>query len=138
VPFGIRRCIFSTNPARPRTDSDTESERAFLASLASRLSPSSPSALQLQRVPLPTLASESDLLFVLAPGGPSTHHIIDESFLRQMKPTAVLVNPSRGTLVDSDALARALREGWIWGAGVDVVEGEPEVGGGHCLVREPR
>jgi glyoxylate/hydroxypyruvate reductase len=50
----------------------------------------------------------------------------------------VLVNTARGTLVDSDALAQALREEWIWGAGLDVVEGEPQVGAGHPLVKEPR
>ena len=55
-----------------------------------------------------------------------------------MKKTSVLVNPSRGTLVDSDALAKALREGWIWAAGLDVVEGEPNVGKDHVLVNEPR
>ncbi len=55
-----------------------------------------------------------------------------------MKPTAVLVNTARGTVVDSDALARALREGWIWGAGVDVIEGEPNITANHVLVKEPR
>ncbi|THH01838.1 hypothetical protein EW145_g6849 [Phellinidium pouzarii] len=55
-----------------------------------------------------------------------------------MKPSSILVNPSRGTIVDSDALAEALREGWIWGAGVDVVEGEPQVGADHPLVKESR
>jgi glyoxylate/hydroxypyruvate reductase len=55
-----------------------------------------------------------------------------------MKKHAVLVNTARGTLVDSDALAQALREEWIWGAGLDVVEGEPHVGADHPLVREPR
>lgn len=54
-----------------------------------------------------------------------------------MKKTAVVVNTGRGTLIDSDALARALREGWIWGAGLDVVEGEP-VGADHVLIKEPR
>jgi glyoxylate/hydroxypyruvate reductase len=55
-----------------------------------------------------------------------------------MKKHAVLVNAARGTLVDSDALAQALREEWIWGAGLDVVEGEPHIGADHPLVREPR
>jgi len=55
-----------------------------------------------------------------------------------MKKHAVLVNTSRGTLVDSDALAQALREKWIWGAGLDVVEGEPHIGADHPLVKEPR
>lgn len=62
---------------------------------------------------------------------------MDEAFLRQMKKTAVLVNTGRGTLVDSDVLAKALKEGWIWGAGLDVVEGEP-VGADHVLIKEPR
>lgn len=90
------------------------------------------------RVPLDTLARESDVLFILAPGGPSTYHVVNEELLRKMKKTAVLVNPSRGTLVDSDALAKALKEGWIWAAGLDVVEGEPDVGKDHPLVKEPR
>lgn len=84
------------------------------------------------------VAAESDVVFVLAPGGAQTYHIVNEEFLRKMKRTSVLVNTSRGTLVDSDALAKALREGWIWGAGLDVVEGEPNVGVDHPLVKEPR
>ncbi len=84
------------------------------------------------------MAKESDVVFVLAPGGPETYHIVNEEFLRKMKKTSVLVNTARGTLVDSEALAKALREGWIWGAGVDVVEGEPNVGADHPLVKEPR
>jgi glyoxylate/hydroxypyruvate reductase len=89
-------------------------------------------------VDLDELARESDVLFVLAPGGPGTRHLINEEFLRKMKRTSVLVNTSRGTLVDSDALVKALQEKWIWGAGLDVVEGEPMVTMDHPLVREPR
>lgn len=55
-----------------------------------------------------------------------------------MKKSAVLVNTARGTLVDSDALAKSLREEWIWGAGLDVVEGEPQVGVDHVLLKESR
>ncbi|KAF7375713.1 Glyoxylate reductase [Mycena sanguinolenta] len=86
----------------------------------------------------PALARDSDVLFVLAPGGPTTRHLVDEAFLRLMKPTSVLVNNGRGSVVDSTALARALAEGWIWGAGLDVVEEEPHVGPEHPLVGEPR
>lgn len=93
---------------------------------------------ELRRVPLEELARESDVVFVLAPGGPATHHIVDEAFLRAMKKSAVLVNTARGTLVDSDALAKALHEGWLYGAGIDVVEGEPKVGADHPLVTAPR
>jgi glyoxylate/hydroxypyruvate reductase len=89
-------------------------------------------------VDLDELARESDVLFVLAPGGPTTRHLVDETFLKKMKKTSILVNTSRGSLVNSDALAKALREGWIWGAGLDVVEGEPQVTADHVLVKEPR
>jgi len=91
-----------------------------------------------RRVDKAELARASDVLFVLAPGGDATRHVINADFLREMKEHAVLVNTSRGTLVDSDALAQALREKWIWGAGLDVVEGEPHIGADHPLVREPR
>lgn len=90
------------------------------------------------RVPLQRLAEQSDVLFVIAPGGSSTYHAVDAEFLGRMKSTAVLVNIGRGTIVDSDALAEALRRGTIWGAGLDVVEGEPRIGAEHPLVQEPR
>ena len=54
-----------------------------------------------------------------------THHLIDETRLRRMKRTAYLVNASRGEVVDEAALVRALREGWIAGAALDVYEREP-------------
>jgi glyoxylate reductase len=54
-----------------------------------------------------------------------THHLIDEARLRLMKPTAYLVNTARGPVVDERALAKALREGWIAGAALDVFESEP-------------
>jgi len=89
-------------------------------------------------VNLVTVAEESDVLFVLTPGGKETNNLVDESFLRKMKKTSVLVNTSRGSVVDSDALAKALREGWIWAAGLDVVAGEPKISTDHPLVQEPR
>ncbi|KAJ7918518.1 hypothetical protein B0H13DRAFT_1992519 [Mycena leptocephala] len=66
------------------------------------------------------------------------YHLVDAAFLRKMKPMSVLVNTSRGSVVDSDALATALREKWIWGAGLDVVEGEPAITEDHPLVKEPQ
>jgi glyoxylate/hydroxypyruvate reductase len=89
-------------------------------------------------VNLATVAEESDVVFVLTPGGKDTNNLVDEAFLRKMKKTSVLVNTSRGSVVDSDALAKALQEGWIWGAGLDVVAGEPKIPADHPLVREPR
>jgi glyoxylate/hydroxypyruvate reductase len=84
------------------------------------------------------LARESDVIFILAPGGEKTKHLVNEAFLSKMKKTSLIVNAGRGTLVDSNALAKALREGWIWGAGLDVVEGEPNVNKEHPLLQEPR
>ncbi|KIJ37273.1 hypothetical protein M422DRAFT_76119 [Sphaerobolus stellatus SS14] len=87
-------------------------------------------------VSLATLAAHSDVLFVLAPHTPQTHHIVNNELLDLMKPTAVVVNAARGSLVDSDALAAALREGKIFGAGLDVVEGEPFIEKDHPLLKE--
>lgn len=91
-----------------------------------------------ERVDLLEVARQSDVVFVLAPGGEKTKYIVNEAFLKEMKKSAIIVNTSRGTLVDSDALAKALKEGWIWGAGLDVVDGEPNVDQDHPLVKEPR
>jgi phosphoglycerate dehydrogenase-like enzyme len=92
----------------------------------------------LRCVDLSDIAEESDFLVILAPGGAGTHHVVDEAFLRRMKKTAVLVNAARGTLVDSNALAKTPAEGWIYAAELDISEGEPNVGPGHPLLKEPR
>ncbi len=74
---------------------------------------------------LDTLLAESDFVSLHVPLTPETRHIINEDALRKMKATAILVNLSRGPTVDTDALTRALREGWIGGASLDVVDPEP-------------
>ena len=56
---------------------------------------------------------------------PETRHMIGERELRMMKPSAILINPSRGEIVDEEALAKALKERWIAGAAVDVYSVEP-------------
>jgi lactate dehydrogenase-like 2-hydroxyacid dehydrogenase len=70
---------------------------------------------------------ESDFISLHVPLSDATRHLIGEPELRMMKPTAILVNTSRGPVVDEAALARALRENWIAAAGIDVFEREPEV-----------
>ena len=73
------------------------------------------------------LLRDSDFVSVHVPLTEQTRHYIGEAELRMMKATAILVNTSRGPVVDEAALARALREGWIGGAGIDVFEREPQV-----------
>jgi len=74
---------------------------------------------------LPRLLRESDIVSIHVPLTDKTRHMIGERELRAMKPTAILINPSRGEIVDEEALARALSEGWIMGAAVDVYSQEP-------------
>ncbi len=68
------------------------------------------------------LLSQSDFVSLNAPYTPETYHIIGEAELKQMKPTAVLINTARGPLVDEKALVEALKNGTIHGAGLDVFE----------------
>lgn len=79
----------------------------------------------LEYVDLPTLLAEADFVTLHVPLTPETRHYIGEAELRQMKETAVLVNVARGPVVDSAALYRALKEGWIYAAGLDVTDPEP-------------
>jgi D-3-phosphoglycerate dehydrogenase len=74
---------------------------------------------------LDEVLSRSDVVSLHCPLTEKTRHLIDEQALRRMKPTAVLINTARGPVIDEAALARALAEGWIAGAGLDVLEQEP-------------
>ncbi len=74
---------------------------------------------------LDELLAESDFVTLHVPLGPQTRHLIGEHELKRMKPTAILVNIARGPVVDSRALYRALRDGEIAGAALDVTDPEP-------------
>jgi glyoxylate reductase len=76
-------------------------------------------------VPLDELLGRSDFVSLHVPLSSDTRHLIGERELRRMRPHALLVNTARGPIVDEAALVRALREGWIAGAGLDVFEREP-------------
>lgn len=76
---------------------------------------------------LPSLAEACDVLIVITPGGAETRHMINAVVLKALGPNGVLINVSRGTVVDEKALIEALRTGTILAAGLDVFEDEPRV-----------
>ena len=76
-------------------------------------------------VELDDLLATSDFVSLHVPLLPTTRGLVGELFLRQMKPTAYLINTARGGLVEVSVLARALRERWIAGAALDVLPQEP-------------
>lgn len=82
-------------------------------------------ALNAEYRPLDDLLAESDFISIHCPLTDATRHLIGAAQLAQMKPTAVLINTARGPVVDEAALYRALNEGQIWAAGLDVWEHEP-------------
>ena len=73
------------------------------------------------------LARWADFLVVACPGGPATRHLVDADVMEALGPRGILVNIARGSVVDEAALVRALREGRLGGAGLDVFEHEPDV-----------
>ncbi|HPT48789.1 MAG TPA: D-2-hydroxyacid dehydrogenase [Accumulibacter sp.] len=79
---------------------------------------------------------QADAISLHCPLTPTTRHLIGEAELRTMKPSALLINTARGGLVDEAALATALRQGWIAGAGFDVLSTEPPKDGNVLL--DPR
>jgi D-3-phosphoglycerate dehydrogenase len=87
--------------------------------------------LGVELVGLDELFWRSDFLSVSVPLSEATHHLVNDQHLRLMKPTAYLINTSRGPVVDQHALYRALVDGTIAGAGLDVFETEP------CPTDEP-
>jgi glyoxylate reductase len=83
--------------------------------------------LNTKKVPLTTLLKESDFISIHVPLTKTTHHLIGEKELRMMKKTAILINTARGPIIDEKALMKALKEHWIFGAGLDVYEHEPKI-----------
>ena len=81
-------------------------------------------------VELDALLQTSDVVSLHCPLTPETRHLIDAAALARMRPTCVLVNTARGSIVDEPALVAALRDGTIAGAALDVYEQEPEVSAG--------
>jgi glyoxylate reductase len=112
--FGMRVLYHDVQPARPAEEA----------------------ALGARRVEMDELLRESDFVSLHVNLTPETQHLIDAAALSAMKPTAILVNTSRGPVVDPDALTDALRDGAIFAAGLDVTEPEP-LPADHPLVGLP-
>ncbi len=91
------------------------------------LAPADETALGAIRVPLDDVLAAADFVSVHVPLAPGTHHLIGAPELARMKPTAYLINSSRGPIVDERALVAALRASTIAGAALDVFEHEPRV-----------
>ena len=102
-----------------------------------RLQPQEEERLGVSFLPLARLLSEGDVVSIHVPLTTKTRRMMGEREFRLMKSYAVFVNVSRGELVDETALARAVTEGWIGGAGVDVFTKEP-VPADHPLVEAAR
>jgi len=98
--------------------------------------PEAERALGARQVELPELLGQSDVVSVHAPATEQTRHLIDAGAVALIGATGVLVNTSRGSLVDLDAVADGLEAGTLGAAGLDVYEGEPEVPG--RLLAAPR
>jgi gluconate 2-dehydrogenase len=86
--------------------------------------------LNAQYTPLKDLLTQSDFIVLQVPYSKETHHLIGAAELRLMKPTAILINSTRGGVVDDAALVEALKTGTIRGAGLDVFEDEPRLNPG--------
>jgi glyoxylate reductase len=112
--FGMRILYHDVHPATPEEEAE----------------------LGATRVEMDELLRESDFVSLHTNLTPETHHLIDADALRAMKSNAVLVNTSRGPVVDPDALTEALRTGEIFAAGLDVTDPEP-LPADHPLVALP-
>ncbi len=91
------------------------------------ISPEEEAEYNVTSLPLDDLLQRADFVSIHTPYLPSTHHLIGERELNLMKPEAILINTARGPIVDEKALVKALQNGTIVGAGLDVFEKEPAV-----------
>ena len=92
-----------------------------------------PKAPEVQFTPMETVLKESDIITLHCPMTPETKGMIGEKEFKMMKRSALLINTARGGLVQEEALIQALREGWIAGAGFDVLVKEPPKEGNALL-----
>ena len=91
--------------------------------------------LQAMYMALDDLLAKSDFIILQMPYSPQTHHLIGAAQLAKMKPSAILINSTRGGVVDDAALITALKNGTIRGAGLDVFENEPKLNPGFLELK---
>lgn len=130
IAFGIKRAIYRTSkPGKPASgdyfDLITQSEQGHNIPIEVARN-------------LDQLAGESDVIIVACALTPSTKHLVNASFLDRMKKTAVIVNIARGPVIDTEALVESLERNKIFGAGLDVIEAEPNIQADHPLLKQPR
>ena len=89
------------------------------------LSPHIAKSCEVQKVELPEMLTRADFITIHAPLNSATENLLGEREFRQMKETAYVINTSRGGIIDTAALHKAVKEGWIAGAGLDVLAEEP-------------
>jgi glyoxylate/hydroxypyruvate reductase len=126
LPFGIKRAIYLTSkPGQPAK----EDHVGLLENASIPIEPAKSAD---------ELASESDVVVVGCALTPSTKHLLSTEFFKKMKKLAVIVNIARGPVIDTDALVKALDDGQIFGAGLDVIENEPNIQADHPILKQPR
>ncbi|KAF1846471.1 uncharacterized protein K460DRAFT_281634 [Cucurbitaria berberidis CBS 394.84] len=126
LPFGIKKALYLTStPGKP-----VKEDHFGLVQEAAIPIESATGADQ--------LAKESDVVIVGCALTPSTKHLVSTDFFNKMKKLAVVVNIARGPVIDTDALVRALDEEQIFGAGLDVIENEPNIQADHPILKQPR
>lgn len=149
IGFGIKDALYSTSKpgALMSVSLLCDCARHSLVSLAgATLSPAKDyyNLVKEQTIPitpakdLDELAARSDFLIICCSLTPQTKNLIDAKFLAKMSPHSYVINTARGGIVDSQALDAAVRNGVIAGAGLDVVDGEPNVPADHFLVQNQR
>lgn len=126
LPFGIERAIYLTSTPGQAVRDD------YFGLLREPKVPVNPATSWEQ------LASESDVVVVGCSLTPSTKHLVNAEFFAKMRRRAVIVNIARGPVVDTSALVTALEEDQIFGAGLDVIENEPNIAADHPLLKQPR
>ncbi|OWZ61230.1 glyoxylate reductase [Cryptococcus neoformans Bt63] len=129
----VRRLLAFTNKEQPprimytssyRRDNQDEIDANFSKTFG----------VEVRREEKESLASQADILIVLCDLNPSTKDLVNKSFFQRMKKSAILVNVARGPIVNSEDLHEALVSGQIFGAGLDVLTGEPNIPADHPLL----